>query len=96
MTELLSTDQRRNAFKRLLKILSNRRLTKQQAVKKLTKPVKVKNLEGGMVEKDPVYSDSASAADFVKELVDSSQIPIKGRESFVVRTDLEKTGGQLC
>jgi len=90
MTQVLSTDQRQQGFKRLLKILSNKNLKRQEAVRKLIEPVKVRKLDGREFSKDPIYSDSGSATDLVKNIVSDESFPVKSEGEYLVRTDLEK------
>jgi len=90
MTQVLTTDQRQQGFKRLLKILSNKKLRRQEAVRKLIEPVKVKKLDGSEFSKDPIYSDSSSATDLVKNIVNDESFPVKSEGEYLVRTDLEK------
>jgi hypothetical protein len=91
MTKLLTTGQRRQAYKRLLKILAQRDLPRPQAVQKLTNQVKIKQQQNGgaVVEKDPIYKSSSDASDFVKELVEDEEYPIDVDGNFVTRTDIE-------
>lgn len=94
MTQVLTTDQRQQGFKRLLKILSNKNLRRQEAVRKLIEPVKVKKLdsEGATLEKDRVYKSSEDASELVKQLVNSDRYPIAVDGQYLKRTDI--SGGR--
>jgi len=92
MTDVLSTDQRRQGFKRLLKLTSHRRLKKEKAVKKLTREVRVASGQDQKI-KDPVYKDSESASDLVKDVVSSDSFPVERKGEYLVRQDVEYVGG---
>jgi len=94
MTEqVLTTDDRKKGFKRVLKLLSLKKRHKQDVVRKLTIPVKVKTENGSTVEKNPIYDNSRYASELVKDLVKSDKFPIKVDGKYLVREDLEKRPG---
>jgi len=95
MHEVLTTDQRRKAAKRLLKILTRKKLSKPNAVNKLTKPIKVKTASGQKVEKAPIYDSTGDAKDLVKKLVDDDKSPIDSKDEKIFRTDTLYEGEKL-
>ena len=95
MAQALTTDKRKQGFKRLLKLLSTKRRKKQEAVRKLTTSVTVNREAGdvGIVEEkqlEPVYSSSESASDLVKDIVKDDRLPVEREGKYLYRSDLER------
>jgi hypothetical protein len=87
VNDILTTDQKREAAKRLLRLLDTKPLSKPNAVKKLTSPVKVKKANGTVVEKERIYKSNGDAKEVVKDLVEHSNSPIQTEDEKLIRTD---------
>jgi len=88
MTELFSTDKRRKAGKRILRLLQYRDIPKSKLSSKLARPVKVRKEDGQVVELERIYNSKLDAKKFVKEAVQADNFPVEFKGNKISRTDL--------